>query len=45
MELVDEFHLLVHPLLPGTGTRLFHGMDVRVNLRRLDVESYRAEGT
>ncbi|WP_315858985.1 dihydrofolate reductase family protein [Rhizobium leguminosarum] len=40
MELVDEFHLLVHPLLLGKGTRLFDGMDDRVNLRRLDVESF-----
>ncbi|MBY5413486.1 dihydrofolate reductase family protein [Rhizobium leguminosarum] len=27
MELVDEFHLLVHPLLLGKGTRLFGGME------------------
>ncbi|MBY3170087.1 hypothetical protein HFO53_20785 [Rhizobium laguerreae] len=40
MELLDEFHLLVHPLLLGKGTRLFDGMDDRVNLRRLDVESF-----
>ncbi|MBY5591745.1 hypothetical protein HFO49_30575 [Rhizobium leguminosarum] len=40
MELVDEFHLLVHPLLLGKGIRLFDGMDDRVNLRRLDVESF-----
>ncbi|MBY3178966.1 dihydrofolate reductase family protein [Rhizobium leguminosarum] len=40
MELVDEFHLLVHPLLLGKGTKLFDGMDDRVNLRRLDVESF-----
>ncbi|NKN12571.1 hypothetical protein GFL86_13625 [Rhizobium laguerreae] len=40
MELVDEFHLLVHPLLLGKGTSLFDGMDDRVNLRRLDVESF-----
>ncbi|ACE94900.1 dihydrofolate reductase family protein [Rhizobium phaseoli] len=37
---VDEFHLLVHPVLLGGGTRLFEEVDVRMNLRRVDVEAF-----
>ena len=38
--LIDEYHLLVHPVLLGGGTRLFEGGDVSHKLNRVDVETF-----
>jgi len=38
--LIDEYHLLVHPVLLGGGTRLFEGSDVRTRLKRAEVEPF-----
>jgi dihydrofolate reductase len=38
--LIDEYHLLVHPVLLGGGIRLFDGIEARSELRRIDVESF-----
>ena len=38
--LVDEYHLLVHPVLLGDGTRLFDKIDARTKFKRVDVEPF-----
>lgn len=38
--LIEEYHLLVHPVLLGGGTRLFDGLDTRTKLKRVDVEAF-----
>lgn len=38
--LIDEYHLLVHPVLLGGGTRLFDGLDARTKLKRVHVEAF-----
>jgi len=38
--LIDEYHLLVHPVLLGGGTRLFEGIDTRTKLKRVDTEPF-----
>ncbi len=40
MELVDEFHLLVHPVLVGGGRRLFEHIDNRLELERATVDAF-----
>jgi len=37
---VDEYHLLVHPVFLGGGTRLFAGLDERSKMKRVDVEAF-----
>ncbi len=41
MGLVDEYHLLVHPIFLGAGKPLFEGMNQQVNLRLSALQSYR----
>ena len=38
--LIDEYHLLVHPVLLGGGTRLFNDSEVRIKLKRVEAESF-----
>lgn len=38
--LVDEFHLAVHPILLGQGKPLFSGVRERVNLKLIETRSY-----
>lgn len=38
--LVDEYHLLVHPVLMGGGRRLFEGIDQRLDLERVEVTPF-----
>jgi dihydrofolate reductase len=38
--LVDEYQLLVHPLLLGGGTRLFDGIEARTKLQRVSAEPF-----
>lgn len=40
MGLVDEYHLLVHPVLVGGGRRLFERIDARVDLERVEVTPF-----
>lgn len=45
MGLVDEYHLLVHPLLVGGGRRLFERIDERVDLERVEVAPFPSGAT
>ena len=38
--LIDEYHLLVHPVLLGGGTRLFDAIETRTTLTRVEVEPF-----
>jgi dihydrofolate reductase len=38
--LIDEYQLLVHPVLLGGGTRLFDGLGTRAKLKRVEVEPF-----
>jgi dihydrofolate reductase len=42
MGLVDEFHLLVHPLVLGGGRLLFENIDGRVELERAAAEPFKS---
>ncbi len=42
MGLVDEVHLLVHPVLLGAGKNLFGPLDGRLRLERVRVEPFRS---
>jgi len=39
--LIDEYHLLVHPLVMGGGKRLFADMAQPLNLKLLRTEAYK----
>ncbi len=39
-DLVDEYHLLVHPILLGDGTSLFGAVGKRQNLRKVRTEDF-----
>jgi dihydrofolate reductase len=40
--LVDEYWIVLHPVLAGTGRRLFEGQNDRVNLKLLESRSLRS---
>jgi dihydrofolate reductase len=40
--LIDEYLLLVHPVVWGAGRRLFDGMENRINLRLVDTRKFRS---
>jgi len=37
---IDEYHLLIHPVLLGGGIPLFDGVEVRSGLKRVDVQPF-----
>ena len=39
LDLIDEYRVVVHPLLAGRGRRLWEGVDLAQNLRLSLVES------
>ncbi|MBS1994365.1 MAG: dihydrofolate reductase [Cyanobacteria bacterium SZAS LIN-3] len=39
-KLVDEFQLSIHPLLLGSGTKLFRGLDSRLSLELTNCKQY-----
>ena len=40
--MVDEFWIVLHPVLAGTGRRLFDGMNNKVNLKLLETRTFRS---
>lgn len=40
LNLVDEFHLVIHPILLGGGKPLFNNFNERVNLKMIEARSY-----
>jgi dihydrofolate reductase len=38
-DLIDEYVLQIHPLVLGTGRRLFHEGGARANLRLVDTKN------
>ena len=40
--LVDEFHLLVHPVILGSGLPFFPQLDVPISLRQVDSRTFRS---
>jgi len=40
LSLIDEHHLLVHPVIPGDGTRLFEEEGLRTSPGCVDVEPF-----
>ncbi len=40
--LIDEYWLLVQPVVWGKGTRLFDGVDTRVNLKLLETKTFKS---
>jgi dihydrofolate reductase len=40
LALIDEYHLLVHPVLLGGGTSLFASLGSRLNLKKTREETF-----
>jgi dihydrofolate reductase len=40
--LIDEYILLVHPVVWGTGRRLFDGMEDRINLKLIETRKFKS---
>jgi dihydrofolate reductase len=39
--LIDEYHIVTHPIALGGGRTLFEGIEARLNLRTIDSRSFR----
>ncbi len=42
LKLVDEFWLLVHPVIVGNGQRLFNGINEKLDLKLVDTKTFRS---
>jgi len=42
LKMVDEFWLLVHPVIVGRGRRLFDGVDEKLDLKLVDTKTFRS---
>ena len=42
LNMVDEFWLLVHPVIVGSGRRLFDGLNEKLDLKLVDTKTFRS---
>ena len=45
LDLIDAYHLVVHPIIAGHGPRLFDGLDAPRQLERVSVQTFRGGQT